>query len=262
MKASSAPELQVSRDGALTRVWLNRPEAANALSPALVEALSGALEVAAGDGTRLLAICSSGKHFCTGFDLSNLDDQSDDLLLARLVRIELMLQRLQAAPFATVAIASGRVVGAGADIFAACESRWIAGAATFAFPGAGFGLVLGTGRLGALVGSSVARDWVSSGRTIDTDSALSSGLATFRAEPPEVDASLFALSESMLRLDAWTHAAVRRASLARGDAGQAADLAALVESAARPGLKARIMAYRQAATVARSTSSEQAMRQG
>ena len=248
-----ASELIVERQAHVTRLSLNRGERGNALSPALVQAISAALEVAHEDGTRLLVIGSARGHFCTGLDLSDLDAQTDDTLLARAVRIELMLQQLHTAPFATLALASGRVMGAGADLFAACESRWIVGRATFAFPGAGFGLVLGTARLAALVGPERACQWVGTGSAIDADAALHANFASARYTVEETPSAVQGLADSMLRLDLVTHAAIRRASLERGEAGLAADLAALVMSAARPGLKTRIAAYRRASQQSANT---------
>jgi len=244
---NSSPELLVRRDGTVTRLDMNRPDKGNALSPSLVDALCDALDTAQSDGTRLVVLGSTGRHFCTGFDLGDLAVQTDDSLMARLVRIELLLQRVHAAPFATLALATGRAMGAGADLFAACESRWIVESASFAFPGAGFGIVLGTARLADVVGAGQARLWITSGGAIDGADALRAGLATAQVDRNEVEAAISALAASMCRLDAQTHAAVRSASRARGSAGADHDLAALARSAARPGLKARIEAYRRAA---------------
>jgi enoyl-CoA hydratase/carnithine racemase len=243
-----SPDLIVTHEGPLTRLTLNRPDKANALSPSLVQALTSAVDEAERDGTRLLVIDGNGRHFCAGFDLSDLATETDDSLLARIVRIELLLQRVRAAPFATVALASGRAMGAGADLFAACEARWIVGSASFAFPGAAFGLVLGTGRLADLVGPERTREWVGSGTVVDADQALAAGLATARKNASEISASLQALEVAAMRLDPVTHAAIRQASRRRGTAGAATDLAALVASAARPGLRQRIVDYQKAMT--------------
>jgi enoyl-CoA hydratase/carnithine racemase len=240
----SGSPLIVTRDGDLTRLTLNRPECGNNLSSELVLALTQAVEAASGDGTRLMVIDSTGKHFCTGFDLSTLATETDDTLLARFVRIELLLQQIHSAPFATVAIARGRAIGAGADLFAACEQRWIAGSASFAFPGAGFGLVLGSGRLADLVGSSRARGWISEGGTVDGALALESGLATARMEADQVEPGLRAATMVAARLAPITQRDMRRATLARGADGLAHDLRALVVSAAHSGIKERIEAYR------------------
>ncbi len=248
-------ELLQQRDGALLGITLNRPAKGNALSSALVAALQGAVDAAYADGgIRLLVLDAAGRHFCTGFDLSNLDEETDDSLLARFTRVELLLQSLYAAPFDTLALAQGRVMGAGADIFGACAHRWIVGDASFAFPGPAFGLVLGTARLADAVGEVQARTWVQGGGTIDAASALSAGFAQQRLDADAAGPALASLLQHTVRLDGPTHraihAALGSARRPRGDAGDAADLQRLVQSAARPGLRDRIAAYRAASTAA------------
>lgn len=183
--------LNVRRAGGLTVLTLERPDKGNALSPALVAELDAALQHAEGDGTQLLVLVGSGKNFCTGLDLSDLKSETDDTLLARFVRVELLLQRLHGAPFATLAIARGRTIGAGADLFAACEQRWVLEDASFAFPDAGFGLVLGTARLAAIVGPARARararEWIGSGRSVPVDEAVQTGLASERVRAADAE---------------------------------------------------------------------------
>lgn len=238
--------LLVSKSGDITRVVMSRPEVGNALSATLTAALHEAIETASSDGTRLFVLSGSGKHFCTGFDLSGLEQETDDTLLARFVRVELMLQALHAAPFVSVAIASGRAMGAGADLFAACTERWIVGDATLAFPGVAFGLALGTGRLADLVGRRRALEWLSAGAVISSDAAVSSGLASALVADTELQAQLEELEKRARRLDYPTQQRLLAASARRTEENDALDLQHLVRSAARPGIKQRISAYREA----------------
>lgn len=248
---SGSGELEVyAEDGDCLRLRLRRADRGNALSATLVAELDEALELAWRERPRLLVIEAEGPNFCTGFDVSGLDSETDDSLLARFVRIELMLQSVAAAPFPTLAVAHGHVLGAGADLFCACVHRWIAGDAEFAFPGAGFGLVLGTGRLADAVGGSCAQAWVQGGMRIDAEQALRAGLAHERIAPEAIDDARARLLQTLRRLDDATHAAVHdavsQARRRRGAEGDAQDLARLATSAARPGLKDRIVAYRAA----------------
>lgn len=246
-------ELVISHDGSRMRVALNRPQKGNALSADLVAELHAALDTARAERVRLLLLSGEGRNFCTGFDLSTLQEESDDSLLARFARTELLLQAIHAAPFDTLAVAQGRVIGAGADLFCACARRWIVGPASFAFPGAAFGIVLGTARLGDVVGAAQAKDWVQSGATIDAGVALAAGLVQRQLDAADLDAALAELLAHTQRLDESTHGAIHQALATtrrpRGDAGAAQDLARLVQSAARPGLRARILAYRAASSV-------------
>ncbi|MBN9427040.1 MAG: enoyl-CoA hydratase/isomerase family protein [Burkholderiales bacterium] len=240
---SKPQQLEVRGDGCAVFTF-DRPERGNALSAALVEALLAAIECAAADpAVHTLVLRGAGRHFCTGLDLGELADETDATLLARVVRIEQMLDALWRAPLRTVALGHGRIMGAGADVFAACDHRLLASAASLRFPGAGFGLVLGTRRLAARVGADRALRWVSEGTTIDAALAISSGLAG-ELLPDVIDP----LSEDalgvlpVLAVDRSTYRLLRGAL---DDGAADADLAALVRSAARPGLKERVLAYRQ-----------------
>jgi len=240
-------EVQSYAEIGLTRVKLNRPAQGNALSSEMVAELQVAMVAATNNGTRLLLLEGSGKNFCTGFDLTTLEQESDDTLLARIVRIELLLATVYAAPFTTLALGHGRAIGAGADLFLACEQRWAVDHANFAFPGAAFGLVLGTGRLSAAVGMNRAREWITSGATLSAETALASGLATAKYAATEVEPAILSLAARASRLAPDTQAQIHSASR-QGGSNAANDLEHLVQSAARPGLKKRIQAFRASAS--------------
>ena len=233
----------VRREGDCHRLTLNHPARGNALSPVMVQALAQALRSAADDGVALVVLTGAGRHFCTGLDLSDIDTVDEAELPGRFLAIEQLLQGLWAAPFLTLAVGHGRAIGAGADLFTACNHRLAAPDSRYRFPGAAFGLVLGTRRLGLRVGPDRAMDLVLSGRDVDATEALSLGLATELTETGEPEARIAAVLETARRCPRETVPAIKRA--AYGDyAGCDADLAALAASAGRPGLKARILAHK------------------
>ena len=236
--------ISLTRDGSIRHLRLERVAKGNSLSAELVATLDAAIDSCSADGTQAVLIEGAGAHFCTGFDLSDLDTETDDSLLARFVRVELMLQKWYRAPFITAALAHGKTWGAGADLFAASTLRWARPDTTFAFPGAAFGLVLGSGRLAALTGIGAATDWITSGRRVGAAEAHQQALVS--AEPEALDSSraLAQLQTMVDRLDADTRVQIRRATQLRSQAQDATDMAQLVRSAARPGIKQRIADYR------------------
>ncbi|MBI5617453.1 MAG: enoyl-CoA hydratase/isomerase family protein [Gammaproteobacteria bacterium] len=227
--------IEAATESGVCRLTLQRAQVGNALDAAVVELLLAAVDEALADrDVHTLAIGGAGKHFCTGFDLSDLEASSDGDLLQRFVRIETLLQLLWHAPIRTVAIAQGRTFGAGADLLACCDVRIAAAGTTFAFPGARFGLVLGTRRLAERVGTDRARRIVTEGESLKAEAALACGFVTALGGE-EVLAALpapVAERETVAQLRAATREDHRDA-----------DLAALVRSAARPGVKARIADY-------------------
>ena len=225
--------LTIDHQAGVTLLRMQRPERGNALGPMLVEDLiSAASEAFANAAVHTLVLQGEGRHFCTGFDLSDLATLSDADLLLRLVRIETLLAMLWHAPIRTVAQAKGRTWGAGADLLVACEQRLVGSDTTLRFPGAQFGLVLGTRRLAERIGADAARALVLEGGELDATQALALGLASRITD---------SLALAPLRTSGDTGRAVRAAS--RSDLRDA-DLAALVRSAAVPGLQQRITQYR------------------
>ena len=226
-------------DGVLTAT-LRRADKGNALDAALVEDLRAAVILADSPEVRLLVLRGEGKALCTGFDVGDIGAQTDAGLLARFVAIELLLQEVRHAPVPTLAWGHGRMFGAGADLFAACTWRLADPAARFAFPGARFGLVLGTRRLASVVGEAMALALTVRGQGLDAAAALGCGLATAIVAQDGFDAEVGSIGAEVSRVDRATALALARA--ARPDTRDA-DLADLVRSAAVPGLVARIAAY-------------------
>jgi enoyl-CoA hydratase/carnithine racemase len=237
-------ELIRRHEGHVTHLTLNRPQKANALSAALVEALLDAVEYAYTDGTRLLVLDGAGEHFCAGFDFTGYQEQSEGDLVLRFVRIEMLLQALYHAPFETLALAHGRNFGAGADLVACCGVRVAEPGASFRMPGLRFGVVLGTRRLAQRIGADRARAILSDSRTFAAEEAARIGFATAlaaRADWPQIVAEARARGE---RLSPAAAAALHHCTVVDT---RAEDLAQLARSVSAPGLKERIRRFREAA---------------
>lgn len=173
-------------------VWtatLDRPERANALSAELVEALHAVLDEAEAARPRALVLRGNARHFAAGFDLGGLGAETDASLALRFLRVGLLLERLLAAPYPTVAVAEGAAVGAGADLVLACDHRLVDPAVTLRFPGSAFGVALGVVRRAAL------GDRLVTGVPADLTAVLAGPSPT--RPPHDVDAELAALARSV-----------------------------------------------------------------
>jgi enoyl-CoA hydratase/carnithine racemase len=239
MMSSYDPDLICTREDDVLLLTLNRDSKANSLTPTLVEDLITALDQP--DNVRMAVIRGEGKHFCAGFDLSDISELSDGDLLWRFVRIELLLQKIYHSPFPIVALGHGQIVGAGADLFVACWHRVAAPCAKLKMPGWNFELALGTGRLAALIGQDAARDMLIDTRSISAEKAREIGLASdlIGKEGWEDLVTTLAARARTLPTEATTNMLALT-----GSKNAELDLAALVRSAARPGLKARVEKYR------------------
>ena len=235
-------ELLRKHENHVTRLTLNRPQKANALSAALVEALIDAVESAASDGTRLLIIDGAGSHFCAGFDFTDAQAQSEGDLALRFIRIETLLQALYHAPCETLALAHGRVFGAGADIVASCGMRIAAAGTTFRMPGLRFGVVLGTRRLMHRIGADKAREILSTSRTFEAAEALDAGFLTGIAAAEEWPALVMRAQSAAEALSPAAAAALHRRTVIDS---RCEDMAELARSVSTPGLQERIRRYRE-----------------
>lgn len=237
--SSYDPDLICTREDDVLLLTLNRGSKANSLTPTLVEDLIAALDQP--DNVRMAVIRGEGKHFCAGFDLSDISELSDGDLLWRFVRIELLLQKIYHSPFPIVALGHGQIVGAGADLFVACWHRVAAPCAKLKMPGWNFELALGTGRLAALIGQDAARDMLIDTRPISAEKAREIGLASDLIGKEGWEDLVTTLGARARTLP--TEATTNMLALT-GSTNAELDLAALVRSAARPGLKARVEKYR------------------
>ena len=237
---TSSDELLCNRSGDVLHLTLNRPERSNALSATLVEALIAGFETAVESGARLVTLRGSGAHFCAGLDLSNLANLNDEVLTYRLIRIETLLQLIAYAPHLTLVHAHGKTVGAGVDMVAAASHRVVAHETVMWMPGWQFDLALGTHRLLRRVGQSVALDYLIDGRRISAEQALQAGLVTEIA-PLETFGEISAgFLKRALKMNPQAFKSLVTI-LGQGMPDQ--DMALLVRSVSKPGVKERIQAY-------------------
>jgi enoyl-CoA hydratase len=138
----------------VTFVTIDRPERRNALNHDALAGLDAALRSAANAGSRVLALTGAGGHFCSGADLSGVEDEGFVAALGQ------VLQGLRQAPFITLAMIDGFALGAGTQLAISCDLRISTASAGFGVPAAKLGLMVDqwtVRRLVALVGQSTAR---------------------------------------------------------------------------------------------------------
>jgi len=166
-------------------VWLilNRPEAANALSVALVRALTAAVE-ALGKGalpSALVIGAKGGRSFCAGADLKERLRMTIEETHAFLDSLGGLLLALERFPRPVIAAISGAAHGGGLELALACDLRVCADHATLGLPETRLAIIPGAGgtqRLTRLVGVGLAKDLIFTGRRVDARTALGMGLVS------------------------------------------------------------------------------------
>lgn len=241
MSVTGNPLVRVEANDLAITLTLCRSDKANALSHDLVEAFSATVNTALHVvDARLLVLCSEGKNFCAGFDLSTLDEESDERLIARLDALEVLLQTIYHAPCPTVALVQGGAFGAGFDVAMACDYRIAAADARFRMPGWRMGLALGTRRTAARVGQECAFDFLRSARIIDASRALDNRFITEIADPVIWSRRIQEIAHELRALPPQSYARLKQILLADT---RETDRQDLLDSLRASPLKPRMQAY-------------------
>ncbi len=113
-------EIIASRTGDVLTLTLNRPEALNAITPAMVAGMNARLDEAATDGTRVVVITGAGRGFCAGADLLAVgaDPVGSTKFLADL---QALLVRIAAYPMPVIAAVNGTAMGGGTELILAAD---------------------------------------------------------------------------------------------------------------------------------------------
>ena len=178
--------VDVEREGPVARIFLNRPEKANALdSPALEELRRALRELAADRSLRTVILGGRGRTFCGGADVQELRSLTASNAGAFVERIHRVCQAIRELPVPVVARLHGAVIGAGLEIAAACDLRIAAEGTRFAMPEVRLGIasVVEAALLPRLMGSGRAAWLVLTGEAIDARLALEWGLIERIEEP-------------------------------------------------------------------------------
>jgi enoyl-CoA hydratase/carnithine racemase len=195
--------VDVERDGPVARIFLNRPEKANALSSGVLETLRTSLEdLATDDSLRVVVLGGRGKTFCGGADLPELRALDARTGPAFVTRIHQVCAALRELPVPVVARLHGAVIGAGLEIAAACDLRVAADGTKFAMPEVQLGIpsVVEAALLPRLVGSGRAAWLVLTGQAIDARRALEWGLIEEIGDGERLVAALLANDRRALRV--------------------------------------------------------------
>jgi len=192
--------LSVLDDGVLT-LTLNRPDARNAMSGAMNQALAAQLAWAETDpAVKCIVLTGAGKGFCAGGDVKGMAERNasaeqpetvDEAIHRQRVNQRATAGKLFKMPKPTLAALPGAAAGAGFSLALACDLRIMSRAAflTTAFAKVGFaGDYGGTYFLTQLVGSSKARELYFLSERVTADEALALGLANWVCEPEDLAA--------------------------------------------------------------------------
>jgi enoyl-CoA hydratase/carnithine racemase len=144
------PLLQ-TRHEAVLRLTLNRPEARNALSEAVIETLTEAIDAAGRDDrVRAIVLAANGSAFSAGHDLKELTARRTDpdrgaaYFKQIMDACAAMMQAIVACPKPVIGAIEGVATAAGCQLVATCDLAVAGASARFATPGVNIGLFCST----------------------------------------------------------------------------------------------------------------------
>jgi len=177
--------IETAADDGVCVVTLDRPERRNALTPAALDDLQAAIESVE---EPVVLLRGAGSAFCAGADLDAVaalpDRDAAERFARRGQRVATSIDESEAVVVAGV---DGAARGGGVELALACDVRVATPDATFAETGTTIGLFGawgGTARLPEVVGLGEAMDLALSGRVLDADDALRTGLVSRQVDDP------------------------------------------------------------------------------
>ncbi|MCM3617186.1 enoyl-CoA hydratase-related protein [Sutcliffiella horikoshii] len=170
--------IEVSIEGAIGVVMLNRPKVLNAINrPMVTEIVTVIEEFDRDDEVKVIVLSGKGRAFAAGADI-------DEMAEATAIELELLNQftewdRLAWVKKPIVGAVQGFALGGGFELALCCDILFAAHDAEFGFPEISLGVMPGAGgtqRLTKLMGKSKAMEWLLTGDRMSADEALHHGV--------------------------------------------------------------------------------------
>ena len=191
-------------DGPVVRATIDRPEARNAIGPSVVDGLEAAVRRARDGDARVLVVRGAGGTFCAGADLAFVREAMDEpggmepggTFTTVIGRLNEVLDDIERAPFASVAVVEGFALAGGCELLLACDVVVADEAARIGDRHLELGLLPGAGgsvRLSKALPPAQARWLLLSGEMISGRQAADWGLVTRAVPAGELEAAAEAM---------------------------------------------------------------------
>ena len=227
--------LEVSKQGGIARVTLNRPELRNAFDDELIKALRRAFDDVSKDkSVRVMILAGNGPAFCAGADLNWMKRMAGygyDENLADAKALAEMLAALDRMPKPTIARVHGPVFAGGTGLVAACDIAVGTPEAKFCLSEAKLGLSPATISPYVIraMGERNARRYFLTAEVFDAEEAYRIGMLSVLTEKESLDGVISSLIQHLLGGGPEAHGKIK--SLIRSVAGRQPDDALVAETA-------------------------------
>ncbi|KRW96317.1 enoyl-CoA hydratase-related protein [Paracoccus sp. MKU1] len=191
--------IEITREGRVALIRLNRPEALNALNSALAEELTAAAEALDADkGVGAIVVTGSDRAFAAGADISEMAEKSaEEMVEADFFAI---WDRFAATRTPKIAAVNGYALGGGCELVMMCDFAIAGEGAKFGQPEVKLGVIAGMGgtqRMTKLIGRALSMDLHLTGRMMDAAEALRAGLVARVVPDDQVVAEAMAAAKQI-----------------------------------------------------------------
>ena len=197
------PALQISQDGPIRRLTLNRPNARNSLSLAMLDCLHEALADCSTDkASKVVILAANGPGFCAGHDLKEIaekrskPDRGRDFFTTTMQKCSAVMQAIISCPKPVIASVQGIATAAGCQLVASCDLAVASTEARFSTPGVHIGLFCSTPMvaLSRNVSRKQAMEMLLTGEMLSAQQALEWGLVNRVCGPEGLAAATIAFA--------------------------------------------------------------------
>lgn len=200
----STPHVVLDRDGPAATITFNRPEARNAMTWPMYDALVAFCDALDGDDATRVVILrgAGGKAFVAGTDIAQFRTfRSEEDGVAYERRIDRVVDRLERIGKPTIAAIDGVTTGGGCALAAACDLRICTSRSRFGVP---IARTLGNclsaanhARFLDLIGPARLKEMLYTGRLFSAAEAAAAGLVNRVVEPDDLDAVVTEYAETL-----------------------------------------------------------------
>ena len=182
--------VEVTHEGHVSTLTINRPDKLNALSREVLSDLGAAIDGLAGNqAVRAAVLTGTGKAFVAGADIAAMKNMTEAEGRAFGALGHGVFAAIEHLRFPVIAAVNGFALGGGCELALACDFIYASSKAKFGQPEVNLGIIPGFGgtqRLPRRVGPARARELIYTGKMIDAAEALRIGLANAVFEPDEL----------------------------------------------------------------------------
>ena len=172
--------IKYEEEGTTAIISINRPKALNALNSQVLEELDKTLDTIDISKIKALIITGTGeKSFVAGADISEMSTLTKRQAENFSKKGNDIFKKIENFPIPTIAAVNGFALGGGCEISMSCDIRISSENAIFGQPEVGLGIIPGFGgtqRLPRLIGASMAKQIIFTGKNINAEEALRIGL--------------------------------------------------------------------------------------